>query len=70
VLVIPGQEDYQGSSTDEITLVNAAKSHGFELTNRTPSGISIKIEGKGSETWKVLHKIEFSSERKKMSVVL
>lgn len=70
VLVIPGQDDFQGSSTDEITLVNAAKDLGFQLTNRTPNEVSIMVKNMGELKFKVLHKIEFTSERKKMTSVV
>jgi magnesium-transporting ATPase (P-type) len=38
ILVIKknGKIDYHGSSTDEITLVNAADKYGFKLIERTP----------------------------------
>jgi magnesium-transporting ATPase (P-type) len=70
VLVIPGDNSFQGSSTDEITLVNAAKTYGFELTARSPNEVKVVIQNKGELKFKLLHKIEFTSERKKMTSVL
>jgi magnesium-transporting ATPase (P-type) len=67
-----GPEDklvYSGSSPDETALVYAAKHHGFFFTAREPGKVTVKIKGKTVD-FNVLHVLEFTSDRKKSSVVL
>ncbi|XP_053467441.1 phospholipid-transporting ATPase IB isoform X1 [Ictalurus furcatus] len=60
---------YQASSPDEGALVKGAKSLGFAFTARTPC--SVIIEARGKElTYELLNVLEFSSNRKRMSVVV
>ncbi|KAF7691668.1 phospholipid-transporting ATPase IB isoform X2 [Silurus meridionalis] len=60
---------YQASSPDEGALVKGAKSLGFVFTARTPH--SVIIEARGEEmTYELLNVLEFSSNRKRMSVVV
>ncbi|MCJ8745805.1 hypothetical protein PDJAM_G00134800 [Pangasius djambal] len=60
---------YQASSPDEGALVKGAKSLGFVFTARTPH--SVIIEARGKElTYELLNVLEFSSNRKRMSVVV
>lgn len=65
-----GEASYQGSSTDEITLVNAAADYGFKLTERTHNSCKVVIKNLGEFEYEVLHKVDFTSERKKMSTVV
>ena len=60
---------YSGSSPDETALVYAAKHHGFFFTAREPGKVTVKIKGKAVD-FNVLHVLEFTSDRKKSSVVL
>uniref|UniRef100_A0A4W4HEV1 Phospholipid-transporting ATPase n=1 Tax=Electrophorus electricus TaxID=8005 RepID=A0A4W4HEV1_ELEEL len=60
---------YQASSPDEGALVKGAKNLGFVFTARTPH--SVIIEARGEEmTYELLNVLEFSSNRKRMSVVV
>ncbi|XP_021352123.1 probable phospholipid-transporting ATPase IA isoform X2 [Mizuhopecten yessoensis] len=60
---------YQASSPDEAALVKGARSLGFEFATRTPQAVTIKVNGK-SEEYEVLNVLEFTSTRKRMSVVV
>ena len=64
-----GQLVYQAASPDEISLVDAARRLGYIFTERTPTGVQVEIGGK-AEFYEVLHTIEFTSTRKRMSVVV
>uniref|UniRef100_A0A3B3TMN4 Phospholipid-transporting ATPase n=1 Tax=Poecilia latipinna TaxID=48699 RepID=A0A3B3TMN4_9TELE len=71
--VVPEREDdqiiYQASSPDEGSLVKAAKGLGFVFTARTPHSVIIDARGK-EMTYELLNVLEFSSNRKRMSVVV
>ena len=62
---------YNASSPDELALVNAAKQFGFEFLNRDEDD-NLKIrDDKGNEKeYKLLNVCEFSSTRKRMSVIV
>ena len=60
---------YQASSPDEAALVTAAKYLGAEFISRTPSELTIKVLGV-EETYQILDIIEFSSDRKRQSVIV
>lgn len=60
---------YQGTSPDEITLLDAAKEVGYIFLDRNSDSMKIEIFGKNKD-FKLLQKLEFSSERKKMSIVV
>lgn len=68
--------EYQASSPDELALVQAARDLGFVVFNRLNSQLIIKLYPNGFEagpiieTYEVLDVIEFSSARKRMSVVV
>ncbi|KAF0976515.1 hypothetical protein FDP41_004414 [Naegleria fowleri] len=65
-----GQEIiYQASSPDEAALVKAAKYLGVEFIARTPNEVTIRLNGV-DETYQVLDIIEFSSDRKRQSVIV
>ncbi|KII68313.1 Phospholipid-transporting ATPase IB [Thelohanellus kitauei] len=59
---------YQSSSPDEIAIVNSLNSFGFKFVKRTQQGVLIDYFGT-HEFWKILYSIEFTSERKRMSVI-
>ncbi|XPS69948.1 hypothetical protein M3J07_002189 [Ascochyta lentis] len=71
-----GKTHFMASSPDELALVQAAQDMGFLLVNRDVHTITLKILPSGSEgepileTYEVLDVIEFSSKRKRMSIVL
>lgn len=64
-----GKLCYQGTSPDEITLLDAAKEVGFMFTDRTSNTMTIDLFGV-KKVYKLLLKLEFNSDRKKMSVVV
>lgn len=69
-----GEIQYQSSSPDELALVKAAHELGYTVTQRTSQQITLKIQAAdGSEATRVydiLDVIEFSSKRKRMSIIL
>jgi cation transport ATPase-like protein len=65
----PAGIDYKASSPDEAALVEAAARLGVELLRREGGTVTIRVRGV-EETWEVLHTLEFSSERKRMSTVM
>uniref|UniRef100_A0A8C4NEX2 Phospholipid-transporting ATPase n=1 Tax=Eptatretus burgeri TaxID=7764 RepID=A0A8C4NEX2_EPTBU len=71
--VIPEQADgeiiYQATSPDEAALVKAARDLGFVFVARMPDAITIDALGK-QEKYEVLNVLEFSSDRKRMSVIV
>lgn len=65
-----GKKVYQGSSPDEIALVQIAEMMGFVIKNRDESSISItNILGK-QEDYKILANFPFSSATKRMGIIL
>ncbi|XP_053164052.1 phospholipid-transporting ATPase IB isoform X3 [Hemicordylus capensis] len=60
---------YQASSPDEGALVKGAKKLGYAFTGRTPDSVIIDALGK-EETFEILNVLEFSSDRKRMSVIV
>jgi phospholipid-translocating ATPase len=73
---------YQAASPDEFALVTAAKELGYIVTDRSMGSVSLKINNDGPnglkvpnssttkyETYKILNVIEFSSKRKRMSII-
>ncbi|EFR03245.1 phospholipid-transporting ATPase 1 [Nannizzia gypsea CBS 118893] len=77
-----GEYTFQAASPDEVALVTAAKELGYLVSDRQPNSITIRrSEGNNSnnddndddiieETYEVLDIIEFTSSRKRMSVVV
>lgn len=69
-----GQVDFQASSPDELALVRGARDLGFVVTHRSSQSVTVQIphqDGSNSSTvYEILDIIEFSSKRKRMSVVL
>lgn len=69
-----GSVSFQASSPDEIALVQAAQELGFLVSHRTTRTITL-VEKRGSgepnqSTYEVLNIIEFSSARKRMTIVV
>ncbi|EGR30477.1 p-type ATPase, putative [Ichthyophthirius multifiliis] len=60
---------FQGSSPDEVCLVEAAAKYNFKFLKRTSNQIFIKVGGEVL-TYKLLQKIDFTSERKRMSIII
>ncbi|KIW21502.1 hypothetical protein PV08_02082 [Exophiala spinifera] len=70
-----GDITFQAASPDELALVTAAQDLGYIVTNRDSHTVTIKTypdndEDPIYETYEVLDVIEFSSTRKRMSVVV
>ena len=69
-----GEICFQGSSPDEVTLVNAAYELGFHFISRENEIISIEIHNQnGSEKkkkYKILQKFDFTSERQCSSIIV
>lgn len=68
--------EYQASSPDELALVTAARDLGYAVMNKNANVLSIKSYPDGFESeplienFEVLNFIEFSSQRKRMSVLV
>ena len=61
---------YNASSPDELALVNGMRHFGFFFKDRDQND-NLVIEFKGKTLkYKLLHVIEFTSDRKRMSVIL
>ncbi|KAM4710413.1 phospholipid-transporting ATPase IA [Discoglossus pictus] len=60
---------YQASSPDEGALVRAAKQLRFVFTGRTPDSVIIESLGQ-EERFELLNVLEFTSNRKRMSVIV
>jgi len=70
-----GKIDFMASSPDELALVQAAQDMGFLLINRDVHTITLKMpsgsDGESTqEVYEILDVIEFSSKRKRMSILL
>nr|XP_019938446.1 PREDICTED: phospholipid-transporting ATPase IA isoform X5 [Paralichthys olivaceus] len=64
-----GKITYQAASPDEGALVRAAQSLGFIFSGRTPDSVIGEMLGT-EEKYKLLHVLEFTSSRKRMSVIM
>jgi len=64
-----GKLVYQASSPDDLALVEAAKALGFNFKRRTTEKMEIEVAGV-AETHKILGLLDFTSDRKRMSIVL
>ncbi|TSK28102.1 Phospholipid-transporting ATPase IA [Bagarius yarrelli] len=60
---------YQAASPDEGALVRAARNLGFVFSARTPDSVIIDALGQ-EEKYELLHVLEFTSTRKRMSVIM
>ncbi|KAF2279979.1 phospholipid-translocating P-type ATPase [Westerdykella ornata] len=71
-----GKTRFMASSPDELALVQAAQDMGFLVISRDVHTISLKIMPNGAdqepvlEVYEVLDVIEFSSKRKRMSIIV
>ncbi|KAF2112977.1 hypothetical protein BDV96DRAFT_524270 [Lophiotrema nucula] len=71
-----GKTHFMASSPDELALVQAAQDMGFLVINRDVHTITLKLIPNGTEgepafeTYEILDVIEFSSKRKRMSIIL
>ncbi|KAH6611451.1 atpase [Trichoderma cornu-damae] len=69
-----GDVEYQAASPDELALVEAARDLGYVLIDRPAQSIKLQVQGADgvprTETYQVLDVIEFSSKRKRMSIIV
>lgn len=71
-----GSIEYQATSPDEQALVRAAQELGYVVTDRSSANITVKTypSGRGHdsvlEIYQVLDVVEFSSARKRMSIIV
>ncbi|GKV37298.1 hypothetical protein SLEP1_g45341 [Rubroshorea leprosula] len=75
VISVSNKEFYEAESQDELAFVRAARELGFGFFRRTPTSIEIHEldRTKGEEVprvYKLLHVLEFSSSRRRMSVII
>jgi magnesium-transporting ATPase (P-type) len=54
----------------KVALVHAAAANGFKLVARSPNSIRLLEEGKGAKDYEVLGILEFSSERRRMGIIV
>lgn len=69
-----GEMDFQASSPDELALVRGARDMGFVVTHRSSQSVTVQIPhqdgSSSSTTYEILDLVEFSSKRKRMSVIV
>ncbi len=65
-----GSIHYNAASPDEKALVEAAAKYGYEFVARKPESVTIKTPDGSELVFEVLHVIEFTSTRKRMSVIV
>lgn len=68
--------EYQAASPDELALIGAARDMGFIVVDRQHNSMTVRTYPRGfdnppfDEVYEVMHTIEFSSARKRMSIVV
>jgi phospholipid-translocating ATPase len=69
-----GEISFQAASPDELALVEAAKDMGYLLVDRAAQSMTIQVRSPNgstiTETYEILDVIEFSSKRKRMSIII
>lgn len=67
----PGEHEivYHAASPDESALVAGARHYGYSFNARTPAYVEIQADGQ-RRRYRVLNVLEFSSDRKRMSVIV
>ncbi|KAI1194596.1 hypothetical protein F5X97DRAFT_310732 [Nemania serpens] len=69
-----GRLEYQSSSPDELALVQAARELGYLVTHRSSQSVTIRVSSEDESdtinTYQILDVIEFSSKRKRMSIIV
>lgn len=69
-----GKTQFQAASPDELALVEAAQDLGYLLVDRASQSIKLEVTDEtgcaATETYEVLDVIEFSSKRKRMSIIV
>jgi len=71
VIIDPKTGAFNASSPDELALLSGAKQLGFRYASKDENAvIELEISGVGRETYKLINTLEFSSARKRMSVIV
>ncbi|GAW21890.1 hypothetical protein ANO14919_114160 [Xylariales sp. No.14919] len=69
-----GRLEYQSSSPDELALVQAARELGYLVTHRSSQSVTLRVGSESgnetTDTYQILDVIEFSSKRKRMSIIV
>eukprot|EP00818_Percolomonas_sp_WS_P009150 CAMPEP_0117445648 /NCGR_PEP_ID=MMETSP0759-20121206/5911_1 /TAXON_ID=63605 /ORGANISM="Percolomonas cosmopolitus, Strain WS" /LENGTH=1276 /DNA_ID=CAMNT_0005237845 /DNA_START=155 /DNA_END=3985 /DNA_ORIENTATION=- len=65
----PEKVEYTSPSPDEIALVKTVKHFGYEFIDKSNDSMTLKIDGQECQ-FKLLNVLEFSSKRKRMSVIV
>ncbi|KAL8403728.1 hypothetical protein RB594_008833 [Gaeumannomyces avenae] len=69
-----GDIEFQAASPDELALVNAARELGYVIVDRDSENIKLNREGADdkvrTEVYGILDVIEFTSDRKRMTIIL
>ncbi|KAF9354680.1 hypothetical protein BGX26_007489 [Mortierella sp. AD094] len=65
-----GELLYEAQSPDESALLEALRDNGVVLKAKTKDSVTVEIFGMITETYKVLKVLEFTSDRKCMSVII
>jgi phospholipid-translocating ATPase len=68
-----GKIEFQAASPDELALVKAAQELGYSVVQRSTQSITLEVNHEGGSepmTFQILDVIEFSSARKRMSIVV
>ncbi|KAE8445058.1 hypothetical protein EG329_013772 [Mollisiaceae sp. DMI_Dod_QoI] len=70
-----GRIDYQAPSPDETALVEAAQELGYVLVSRDAHSLTLQVpslddDGTSQESYQILDIIEFSTHRKRMSIIV
>eukprot|EP00743_Colponemidia_sp_Colp-15_P002993 GILK01003236.1.p1 GENE.GILK01003236.1~~GILK01003236.1.p1 ORF type:complete len:1259 (+),score=240.27 GILK01003236.1:51-3779(+) len=65
-----GEIAYHAASPDESALLNGAKELGFVFRCRTPDNCAVVDMNGEQKTYQILNVIEFTSDRKRMSVIV
>ena len=75
LLVEPPHIRYEGQSPDEVALVDAARDMGYALQSRGPATLEVAVRSYATgatetRTFELLAELEFSSDRKRSSVLV
>lgn len=70
IIVDPRTQKFNSSSPDELALVLGAKELGYEFVNRDADKIITVQTPEGILKYKLLNVLEFSSARKRMSIIV
>ncbi len=62
--------DYYGQSSDEITLIKSAVECGIRIVKKTSDEVHLNVAERGILKFRILEKFDFTSSRKRMSIVV